>query len=207
MREVVVCTHGIWMKGWSMRHISRYLKKQGHECIEYSYESIRRTPKENALKLGNFVQQLDADIIHFVAHSYGGLILLHYFQIFDTAKPGRVVMMGSPITGSGVARYVSKNKMIKNNMLGKSSDTLLGGAPSWKGTHPLAVIAGTKGYGIGQMLGAPLEKPNDGTVAVSETKVSNCTVHIQVPFSHTGLLISKDVAALVDEFIRTGDCR
>jgi len=207
MREVVVCTHGIWMKGWAMKPLTHYLKNHGHECVEYSYQSVRRSPKENALMLGEFVQSLDADIVHFVAHSYGGLILLHYFQLFDTAKPGRVVMMGSPITGSGVARYVSKNKILKNNMLGKSSDTLLGGAPSWKGTHPLAVIAGTKGYGLGQMLGAPLEKPNDGTVAVSETRVSNCTVHLQVPFSHTGLLLSKEVAAVVDEFIRTGDCR
>jgi len=206
MREVVVCTHGIWMKGWAMKPLSRYLKNHGHECVEYSYQSVRRSPKENAQMLGNFVQKLDADIVHFVAHSYGGLILLHYYQMFDTAKPGRVVMLGSPLTGSGVARYVSKNNIIKNNMLGESSDTLLGGAPSWKGTHPLAVIAGTKGYGLGQLLGAPLDKPNDGTVAVSETMVSNCTVHVQVPYSHTGLLLSKNVAAVVDEFIRTGDC-
>jgi pimeloyl-ACP methyl ester carboxylesterase len=156
--------------------------------------------------LGKYVQQLDADIVHFVAHSYGGVILLHYFQIFDTAKPGRVVMLGSPVTGSGVAKHLSKNNLLKNNMLGASSKSLLGEAPSWKGTRPLAVIAGTKGIGVGQMLGARLDKPNDGTVAVSETKLSNCTVHIQVPYSHTGLLLSKNVASLVDEFIRTGDC-
>ena len=206
MREVVVCTHGIWMKGWVMRPISRYLSAQGHECVEYSYQSMRRSPKENAQFLGKFVEQLDADIVHFVAHSYGGLLLLHYFQMFDTAKPGRVVMLGAPLTGSGVARHVSKNNFIKKNMLGESCNTLLGDAPSWKGTHPLAVIAGTKGFGLGQMAGAPLDKPNDGTVAVSETKVSNCTVHVQVPYSHTGLLLSKKVAAVVDEFIRTGDC-
>jgi len=175
--------------------------------VEYSYKSVRRSPIENAQMLGKFVQQLDADIVHFVAHSYGGLILLHYFQMFDAAaKPGRVVMLGSPLTGSGVAKHLSKNNLLKNNILGAGSKSLLGSAPSWKGTHPLAVIAGTKGYGVGQLLGASLDKPNDGTVAVSETKVSNCTVHIQVPYSHTGLLLSKNVATLVDEFIRTGDC-
>ena len=189
-----------------MKPLSRYLSTHGHECVQYSYRSVRRSPKENALMLERYVQQLDADIIHFVAHSYGGLILLHYFQMFDAAKPGRVVMLGSPVTGSTVARYLSKNNFINNNMLGESSTTLLGSAPNWKGTHPLAIIAGTKGYGVGQLLGAPLEKPNDGTVAVSETKLSNCTIHIQVPYSHTGLLLSKNVAALVDEFIRTGDC-
>lgn len=189
-----------------MKPLSRYLRAHGHECVQYSYQSVRRSPKENALMLERYVQQLDADIIHFVAHSYGGLILLHYFQMFDAAKPGRVVMLGSPVTGSTVAKYLSKNNFINNNMLGESSNTLLGSVPNWKGTHPLAIIAGTKGYGVGEMLGAPLEKPNDGTVAVSETKLSNCTIHIQVPYSHTGLLLSKNVAAMVDEFIRTGDC-
>jgi hypothetical protein len=125
--------------------------------------------------------------------------------MFDNAKPGRVVMLGSPLTGSGVAKFLSRNNFIKNKMLGASAKTLLGEIPQWKGTHPLAIIAGTKGYGIGQFLGAPLDKPNDGTVAVSETKISNCTVHLQVPFSHTGMLLAKPVAAAVDEFLRTGD--
>ena len=205
MHEIVICTHGIWMKGWAMRPISRYLSAQGHECKQYSYHSLRRTPKENALLLGKFVNQYDADIIHFVGHSYGGIILLHYFDMFNDVKPGRVVMLGTPLTGSSVARYMSKNNFIQNSMLGASAKSLHGHVPVWKGTRPLAVIAGTKGQGVGQMLGAPLDKPNDGTVAVSETKIDNCTVHIQVPYSHTGMLMAKSVAITVDEFIRTGN--
>lgn len=206
MREVVVCTHGIWMKGWVMQPIAKYLTEHGHDCVQYSYRSVRRTPRENALLLGKFVEKLDADIVHFVGHSLGGLILLHYFDLFDVTKPGRVVMLGSPLSGSGVAKFVSRNNFIKNRMLGASAQSLLGNVPKWKGTHPLAVIAGTKGYGVGQMLGAPLDKPNDGTVAVSETKLDNCTLHVQVPYSHTGMLLSKEVASAVETFIRTGDC-
>ncbi len=205
MHEIVVCTHGIWMKGWVMRPISRYLSAQGHECKQYSYHSIRRTPKENALILGRFVDQLDADIVHFVGHSYGGIILLHYFEMFNSAKPGRVVMLGTPLTGSSVARHISKNSFIKNSMLGNSAKALHGHVPAWKGTRPLAIIAGTQGQGMGHMLGAPLEKPNDGTVAVSETKIENCTLHIQVPYSHIGMLLAKSVAITVDEFLRIGN--
>ena len=90
-------------------------------------------------------------------------------------------------------------------MLGASAKTLLGNVPAWKGTRPLAVFAGTRGKGVGQFLGAPLEKPNDGTVAVSETVIDNCTVHIEVPYSHTGMLLAKPVAASIDEFLRTGN--
>lgn len=205
MREFVICTHGIWMKGWVMRPLSRYLRIHGHECKEFSYQSISRTPKQNALRLGQFVDTLDADIIHFVAHSLGGIILLHYFQAFDAAKPGRVVMLGTPLVGSQVARHMSKHKFIKNNMLGESANTLLGNIPTWKGTRPLAIFAGTRGKGLGLMLGAGLERPNDGTVAVSETLIDNCTLHIEVPYSHTGMLLSKSVAVSVDEFLRTGN--
>ena len=205
MHEIVVCTHGIWMKGWVMRPLSRYLSTHGHDCKQFSYNSVRRTPKENALLLGKFVDKLDADIIHFVAHSLGGIILLHYFQLFDTAKPGRVVMLGTPLSGSEVARYLSRVNFIKTNLLGASAKTLLGNIPAWKGTRPLAVFAGTRGKGVGQMLGAPLDQPHDGTVAVSETKIDNCTLHIQVPYSHTGMLLAKSVASSVDEFLRTGN--
>ena len=205
MREVVICTHGIWMKGWVMKPISRYLSTHGHECKQFSYQSLSQSPQQNALRLGKYVEDIDADIIHFVGHSLGGIILLHYFQHFDIAKPGRVVMLGTPLAGSNVARHMSKNKFIKNSMLGASAKTLLGNVPAWKGTRPLAVFAGNRGKGLGQILGASLEKPNDGTVAVSETVIDNCTLHIEVPYSHTGMLLAKPVAASIDEFLRTGN--
>ncbi len=193
------------MKGWVMKPLCHYLTVHGHECKQFSYHSVRHSPAQNALRLGKFIDGLDADIIHFVGHSLGGIILLHYFQYFDAAKPGRVVMLGTPLSGSNVARHMSKNKFIKNRMLGASAKTLLGNIPAWKGTRPLAIFAGTKGTGVGQLLGAPLEKPNDGTVAVSETVIDNCTLHIEVPYSHTGMLLAKPVAASVDEFLRTGN--
>lgn len=205
MREVVVCVHGIWMKGWVMKPISHHLKSYGHDCKQFSYHSVIHDPKENAHRLNQFVAQLDADIVHFVAHSLGGLILLHYFQNFDQHKPGRVVMLGTPLTGSGVARYLAVNKLLRISILGASAKSLLGNVPSWKGSRPLAVFAGNRGQGLGKLLGAPLDKPNDGTVAVSETKIKNCTLHIEIPYSHTSMLLAKSVATSVDEFLRTGD--
>ncbi len=205
MREVVVCVHGLYMKGWVMKPISYHLKSYGHECMQFSYNSLASDPKENARRLSQFVARLDADIVHFVGHSLGGLILLHYFQNYDQGKPGRVVMLGTPLTGSGVARFLAKNKYFKINMLGASAKTLLGDIPSWSGARPLAVFAGNRGQGVGKLLGAPLDKPNDGTVAVSETKIKNCTVHIEIPYSHTSMLVAKPVATSVDQFLRTGD--
>ncbi len=188
-----------------MLPISRYLGTHGHECRLFSYQSLRRAPGSNARLLARFVDELDADIVHFVAHSFGGIILLHYFQLFDKVKPGRVVMLGTPLRESGFAWHIARNNFMKNSILGKGSESLLGGAPRWKGKRPLAVFAGTQSRGIGRILGAPLDKPNDGTVAVSETETAHCTLHVQVPYSHTGMLFAKSVAASVDEFLCTGN--
>ncbi len=205
MREIVVCIHGLWMNGWCMKPITHYLNRYGHECRRFSYRSLRCTPQHNARLLGQFVDRLDADIVHFVAHSLGGIVLLHYFQTFDTARPGRVVMLGTALAGSSAARYVSRNTLIRKSFLGASADALIGNMPAWKGTRPLAVLAGTRGCGIGQALGAPLHTPNDGVVAVSETRTKYCTVHKLIPYSHTGMLLAKPVAAWVSEFLRTGN--
>ena len=193
------------MNGWAMKPLSRYLHAHGHACKQFSYQSIGRSPRQNARLLGEYVDKLDADIIHFVGHSLGGIILLHYFQFYDSAEPGSVVMLGTPLGGSAVARHIAKNNFIKNSLLGKSAKTLLGNLPRWKGARPLAVIAGTRGKGIGKFFGAPLDTPNDGTVAVSETQIDNCSLHIQVPYSHISMLLAKPVAVYVDEFLRTGN--
>lgn len=193
------------MNRWCMWPMARHLTNRGHSCRQFSYRSLMRTPSRNARLLGRFLNRLDADIVHFVAHSLGGIVLLHYFQMFDMTKPGRVVLLGTPLTGSGLARHLSRHTILKHGLLGASSHALLGNVPAWRGTRPLAVFAGTHGHGIGQMLGAPLDSPNDGTVAVSETKTKFVTVHRLIPYSHTGMLLAKPVAILVDEFLRTGN--
>lgn len=205
MREIVVCIHGLWMKGWLMRPMARHLGHFGHECKRFSYPSLKYSPQLNAQLLGTYTDRLDADVIHFVAHSLGSIVLLHYFQIFDTARPGRVVMLGPPLKGSSVARYLSRNPFFRDVLLGASSSSLFGNVPAWNGTRPLAVLAGTRGLGIRQMLGVPLDRPNDGAVSVSETRVKSCTLHKLIPYSHTEMLLVKPVAAMVDEFLRTGN--
>jgi ABC-type methionine transport system ATPase subunit len=67
------------------------------------------------------------------------------------------------------------------------------------------LIAGNRGIGVGTfiMLGK-LEKPNDGTVAVSETDVSLLKEHLQAPYSHFGILLARPVAQAVASFLRHG---
>ena len=62
----------------------------------------------------------------------------------------------------------------------------------WQGEHDVGVIAGDVPVGAGRAI-APLERPNDGTVAVAETRLMGTTDHIVLPVSHFSLLWSSAV--------------
>jgi hypothetical protein len=48
------------------------------------------------------------------------------------------------------------------------------------------------------------QEANDGTVAVSETKLPGAKAHIVLPVSHTGMLLSARVAFETGQFLELG---
>jgi hypothetical protein len=67
------------------------------------------------------------------------------------------------------------------------------------------MIAGTRGFGLGNLLFGGLEPPSDGTVAVRETLSTEIDAHLCVPCSHAGMLWSRRVADAVCRFLQSGD--
>jgi hypothetical protein len=57
--------------------------------------------------------------------------------------------------------------------------------------------------GTGQFF-VRFDEDNDGTVAVSETRIPGLAGHLTVPHSHMGLLLAADVAQHVARFLRSG---
>lgn len=205
MREAVVFLHGIWMTGMEMAVLRRRVQRCGYNCYQFHYHSVWKTPAENAARLDAWLGALEADVVHFVAHSLGGIVLLHLFDEFPMQKPGRVLMLGSPVGGSSLARRLDRSAVTRP-LIGRAGERgLLGGAPRWKGTRELGVIAGNRGIGVGMLLLGHLKPPHDGTVAVTETHTSDITVHLQVPSSHFGMLFRPEVAHAVCAFLQTGD--
>jgi len=203
MTEAVVLIHGIWMTGSEMWRLRRHLTACGYECHVYKYSSMRVTPEQNAERLNDFVQSIQAPVKHFVCHSLGGLVLLHLFDKYPMQKPGRIVLLGTPVNGSQVAQRLNHTRMTRW-LLGRSVENgLLGDRPKWMKWRDLGIIAGTLPLGVGLMVGG-LHGPNDGTVAVEETQLRGATDFISLAVSHTGLLLSKEVATQVVTFLRAG---
>lgn len=204
MREAVVFLHGIWMTGLEMVVLQRRVESCGFQTHQFRYASLWHSPAENAARLDRFLKGIDADVVHIVAHSLGGIVVSHLFADYPMQRPGRVVMLGTPLRGSALAARLARY-FVTRPWLGRSIDHgLLGDAPRWKGMRELGMIAGSRGVGMGLLAFGDLEHPHDGTVAVSETRSSEINAHITVPYSHMGMLLAKPVAALVCSFLSEG---
>ncbi|MFO7594482.1 MAG: alpha/beta fold hydrolase [Pseudomonadota bacterium] len=201
-REAVILVHGLWMKGPEMALLRRRLRKAGYDVHQFSYHSVSGELAENARRLDAFVRSTEGDRVHFVAHSLGGLVVRRLFHDFPNQRPGRIVTLASPHSGSYVADRLSRSGLIRK-MLGKCLQPLRGELYPWQGGRELGSIGGTLSVGVGRLV-RDLPKPNDGTVAVQETRLPGMTDHVLVHTSHMAMLLSRTAAEQTIHFLRYG---
>ena len=82
MGEAVVLVHGIWMSGIEMSLLRYRLQRCGYKTYQFHYASLRQTPAENAVALNRFLKKIKSTQIHLLAHSLGGIVLMHLFHRF-----------------------------------------------------------------------------------------------------------------------------
>lgn len=204
-RESVVLVHGLWMTGVEsglLRH--RLQSDYEFDPRQFSYRTISDGLNDNVALLRDFIRETPGDTVHVVGHSLGGVLALHTQMQFPELRPGRIVCLGSPLCGSLAARAVA-GLPFGLDILGRTirDAVLSGGLPAYRGAREVGVIAGTLGFGLGLVI-ENLPEPNDGTVAVVETRLPGITDHIQIRVSHTGLLVSRAVAEQTAWFLRHG---
>lgn len=208
MREAVVLVHGLWsVAGVDLLRLRNRLNNAGYECHMFNYHVWGKPPADIAVKLNDFIKKIDAPIVHIVAHSFGGIVVMHLFDQFPfdkkEKKKGRIVLLASPVNGSAVGRRMNANPMTRW-MLGQSHvNGLSGDVPEWKGWQDVGVIAGNIPIGMGLITGAP-KLPHDGTVSVEETELKDASDAIVVRESHLSILMSGAVAEQVIIFLQTG---
>lgn len=201
-RETVVLVHGLWMKGAEMALLRRRLRRAGYRVHQFSYRSVAHGLAENARRLDAFVRQLEGETVHFVAHSLGGLVVRRLLHDFPAQRPGRIVTLGTPHSGSYVANRLSRFGLFRR-LLGCSLIPLSGDLYPWDGGRELGSIAGSLSIGVGWLV-RDLPRPNDGTVAQEETQLPGMSDHLRVHTSHMALLLSRTVAQQTIHFLRHG---
>ena len=204
LRAITVLVHGLWMHGVVMQLQRRYLQRMGFDAVCYSYPSVRLTLTENADRLARFARGLAAPRYQWVGHSLGGLVILRMLERGPALPPGRVVLLGVPYHDSFARRSLSASGL-GARMMGRSMH-------EWRDlkkplTFPgyeIGVIAGSRSSGLGRVVARGLPRPNDGAVAVAETELDAACDRIVLPFSHSGMLISRAVARQTGAFLRDG---
>jgi len=204
----IVLVHGVWNTGLEATLLRRRLAALGAAGVrQFRYRSVRDGVDRSAERLEAFLARIDADALHLVGHSLGGLVILRLLETRAVPPPGRVVLLGVPVRGSAAAQGVAAWPGGRW-LLGRSAaEALL--APRerrWNVDREIGVLAGTGGVGIGRLL-ARLEPPHDGTVTVAETEIAGATDRIVLPVTHSGMLFSAAVAQCVARFVETGRFR
>jgi len=190
--------------------IKRRLEREyGMRVWLFSYPSIRGTLDENAAALASFIRDQDVAVAHIVGHSLGGVLALRMHANNPNFMPGRVVCLGSPLTGSRAANYLNELEWAEE-IVGRSvpdamiNQTANDWAADVAAIREIGVIAGNVPLGFGRLV-ANFDEENDGTIGVSETQLDAAKDHLVLPVSHKGMLVSADVADQAAAFIKRGE--
>jgi pimeloyl-ACP methyl ester carboxylesterase len=201
----VVYVHGLWMPGQEsliLRH--RLAQEFGLALQPFHYSAASSAMSAIAAQLDAFVRSLASPEVHFVAHSLGGLVIHRFLEHFPDQPPGRAVFLGAPCVGSRAAERASRFAPIAHLMGPSVKEELLKPqARRWTHARPLGIVAGTQPLGVGQLI-AGFDEENDGTIAVSETRMPGAADHLVMPVSHLGLLVSARVAHETGLFLTLG---
>lgn len=201
-RRTVVLVHGLWYGAVSLALLARRLEGHGFLTHAFSYPTLGRTLAENARSLYEFARGIDGKPLDFVGHSLGGLVILRMFDGWRRLPQGRVVLMGSPVRGSSTASKIAQMPLTRP-FVGKARTALAYGFDHAPAGRETGVIAGTRGVGLGRVF-QRLESPHDGTIAVAETELPDAADRLELEVSHTGLVLSAEVASAVGGFLRRG---
>lgn len=205
MNAAVVYAHGLWFSGHEAFMLRRRLEKErGYTWRVFSYASTLLSMDEISDALAAYIAEIDAPRVHLLGHSLGGIAILRCLERHSKQPPGRVVIMGTPSMASQTAAALARFRFGRA-MLGQAAarELLHTHRRRWSHEREIGIIAGTQSLSLGRLL-VDFDEPNDGTVAVSETRLPGATAHLTLPVSHSGMLLSARVAYEVGQFLEHG---
>lgn len=208
--DYVVLLHGLGRTAVSMKRLEWALEQAGYRVINVSCPSTRLSIQDAARRwLGRILKERMPDQtarIHFVTHSWGGIVLRQYLAAQKIGNLGRVVMLAPPNQGSELADKL-KGNLLYQFITGPSGQQLgadASSAPRRLGRADFAwgIIAGDRT--LNPVLSAWITGPDDGKVSVRSTQLPGMGDWLVVHHSHTWMAWRKDVTVAVRQFLAHG---
>lgn len=205
--ESVILIHGLGRSNTAMWLLASRLEDAGFHIQRVGYDSFNTSIAEIVKNVADQIdtyQKTNPGTIHFVGHSFGGLLIRAYLAEHMIPSLGRTVLIGTPNQGTPLADRV------KDNWLLEAFNTPAQELGTRRDSFPLSledpyyqvgVIAGKVDSCIADSL---MRGDNDGLVPVASTIVNNMTDFIIVDTGHSLLRYDKDVANQTVHFLRNG---
>ena len=209
--EKVVLLHGFGRNDKSMLLLESALAEAGYDVYNIPYPSVDESPERLVEQVGAEIDACcagGAETVHFVGHSFGGLLIRAYLADRRPASMGRVVLLGSPNKGTELSDS-DDPETFQGTMLelaGPTARALGTGPDDFPASLPppdyeVGVVAGTKDSPV---TGHWLPVPNDGVVSVESAKLEGMSDFVTVDRMHWVLRSDPEVAALTVRFLRAG---
>lgn len=201
--ETVILIHGLWMRGFVLILHQCWLRVEGFSVRKFSYPSWRLGLADNVRSLSSFVSETPGSVIHLVAHSLGGLVALKMLSQEHDARIHRVVLLGTPYAGCHCGFTLTEHPVLAALVGHTFEDWFRLPRPALPPAVEIGVIAGTRSVSLGRLIPG-LARPNDGLVAVDETRIAAAQDSIALNVSHSGMLVSRACAVQIINFLRAG---
>ena len=209
-QDGVVLLHGISRTARSFRKMQTALEGRGFATLNQDYASRRKALEALAEDIHPAIQRFADGIdgsVHFVGHSMGGLLARVYIARYQPKRLGRVVMLGTPNSGSEIADRL-KNFGAYRAFFGPAGQQLgtrrsaVDDAMLPPVNYPVGIIAGDRS--IYPITSAFLPKPHDGRVSVENTRLDGMADHIVIRTSHPWLVRHSVAIAQTIAFLKAG---
>jgi triacylglycerol lipase len=207
-QETVVLLHGLARSDKAMNKMAKELQSEGYKVINHDYPSTSAPIEELTKQIFTTLdsQIKDAQTVHFVTHSMGGIILRQHLENHDLPGLGRVVMLAPPSQGSEVTDKLGNVFLYKwingpaGNQLGTGTNnhSLRLKDPDFE----LGIIAGDRS--INPFLSMLIPGPDDGKVSLARVKPAAYTDYIQLHTTHTGIVWNNEVISQIKHFLEYG---
>ena len=206
--DSVILLHGLARTENSMDTMQEALEAEGFCVANLGYDSRDGDIETLAVEAIEPALAIcpDAETVHFVTHSLGGILVRQYLSEHEIPGLGRVVMLGPPNQGSEVVdklREVPGFEFV-NGEAGLELGTGPASVPNSLGSadFDLGIIAGTQSVNL--ILSQMIPGTDDGKVSVESTRLDGMNDHLEMDVTHTFMMTNDEVIEQVIHYLRSG---
>ncbi|PXA05262.1 alpha/beta hydrolase [Coraliomargarita sinensis] len=206
--ETVVLLHGLARQPASMQKMAKALEAEGYRVVNFGYDSRHHDIEKLAIDLRPRIQTetQDAERIHFVTHSLGGIVVRHIQATDPLTNLARVVMLSPPNRGSEVVDCIGHWKLFKmingpaGQQLGTASESFVNKLPPID--FECGVITGDRS--INWINSCMIPGKDDGKVSIESTKTEELKAFKVVHATHPMIMKKQSVMKDVIHFLQVG---